>query len=487
MTCMLRASTLCSRCFRAFVLAAASAGVLFLVLLHGTKAVAAESNASTVVSSSCGFSDAAFDTATDIHAVEQYQIVIAQLLKQEKFAQLDCIADRLRATKARFSGGAWKLRNFYIGLDSPRPGHPTQEDWRHHMALIESWTQLRPHSATAQIALAESYVQYGWDARGSGYVADVSNSGWKIFAQRLEKARQILTAAQSLKPKCPDWYIAMQLVSQGQNWDLPRTTALLKEAIAFEPGYQYYYRFYAYNLLPKWGGADGDAARFAEESANRIAGDDGDILYFLIASKVVCACQEPEFSFFSWPRLQKGYAATDKKYGPDLLNINNLGMMAVKAGDWVVAAPEFDKIGDQWAKDVWLTELWFKSNQAMAKSTSAAQARSRAIQQEADANGKSAEGITYRKDFDYRMSAIEQPCLEKVKEDPSEFDFLVSVGKDGGVEDAWGTHPTPVMQCLMKAMYDGHIKNEKPFPAPPKTPFWVSVHVDPSKANTAMK
>ena len=190
MTRMLRASTLCSRCFRAFVLAAASAGVLFLVLLHGTKAVAAESNASTVVSSSCGFSDAAFDTATDIHAVEQYQIVIAQLLKQEKFAQLDCIADRLRATKARFSGGAWKLRNFYIGLDSPRPGHPTQEDWRHHMALIGSWTQLRPHSATAQIALAESYVQYGWDARGSGYVADVSNSGWKIFAQRLEKARR---------------------------------------------------------------------------------------------------------------------------------------------------------------------------------------------------------------------------------------------------------------------------------------------------------
>lgn len=487
MTCMLRTSAPCSRPFRAFVLAAASAGALLLVLLHGTKAVAAEGNVSPVVSSSCGFSDAAFDTTTDIHALEQYQVVIAQLLKQEKFAQLDCIADGLRARKARFSGGAWKLRNFYIGLDSPRPGHPTQEDWRHHMALIESWTQLRPHSATAQIALAESYLQFGWDARGGGYTDDVSNSGWKIFGQRVEKARQILTASPSLKTKCADWYIAMQVVSQGQNWDLPRTTALLKEATAFEPGYQYYYRFYAYNLLPKWGGTDGDAARFAEESANRIGGDDGDILYFLIASKVVCACQEPEFRFFSWPRLQKGYAATEKKYGPDLLNINNLGMMAVKSGDWVVAAPAFDKIGDQWAKDVWLTETWFRSNQAMVKSTSAAQARSRAIQQEADANGTSPEGIAYRKDFDYRMTAIEQPCLERAKDDPSEFDFLVSVGKDGGVEDAWGTHPTPVMQCLMKAMYDGHIKNEKPFPAPPKAPFWVSVHVDPSKANTAMK
>jgi hypothetical protein len=63
----------------------------------------------------------------------------------------------------------------------------------------------------------------------------------------------------------------------------------------------------------------------------------------------------------------------------------------------------------------------------------------------------------------------------------------VNVGKDGGVDDAWGTHPTPMMQCLMKAMYDGHIKNEKPFPAPPKAPYWVGIHVDPSKASTAMK
>jgi hypothetical protein len=471
-----------SHCFRAHI----SRCVLLLLVVACTTMALASSGVSPTPGS-CGFSDAAFDTASDIHAVEEYQLAIAQLLKQEKFAQLDCIADHIRTTKARFSGGAWKLRNFYIGLEEPRPGHPTQEDWRHHMALVEHWSQLRPHSVTARIALAESHEMYGWDARGNGYSDDVSNSGWKVFGQRMEKARQILAADPTLKTKCPDWYIAMQQVAQGQNWDLPRATALFEEAAAFEPGYQYYYRFYAYNLLPKWGGQEGDAARFAQKAADKVSGDDGDILYFLIASKVVCACQEPEFIHFSWPRLQKGYAATEKKYGSDLLNINNLGMMAVKAGDWVVAAQAFEKIGDQWAKDVWLTEDWFKSNRSIATQTSSAQAHSRAIQQEAEANGQSPEGIAYRKDFDYRMSAIEQPCLEKAKDDPSDFDFLVNVGKDGGVDDAWGTRPTAVMQCLMKAMYDGHIKNEKPFPAPPKAPFWVSVHVDPSKANTAVK
>ena len=262
---------------------------------------------------------------------------------------------------------------------------------------------------------------------------------------------------------------------------------MFQKAAAFEPSYQYYYRGYAYLLLPKWGGEEGDAARFAEQAANKVGGDDGDILYFLIASKVVCACQETEYTHFSWPRLQKGFAATEKKFGPDLINVNNFTMMAVKSSDWVVAAPAFERIGDQWAKDVWLTEQWFKSNRAIATQTSTAQVRSRAIQQEAAANGQSSEGITYRKDFDYRISAIEQPCLEKRTEDSSEFDFYVNVGKEGGVDDAWGTRPTPVMQCLMKAFYDGHVKNEKPFPAPPKAPFWVLIHVDPSKANTAMK
>jgi hypothetical protein len=452
----------------------------------GTMSVASTSSEISATSGSCGFSDAALDTSADIHATWNYQNAIAELLKQEKFAQLDCIANGVRASKARFSGGGWKLRSLYFGLDQPRPGHPTQEDWRRHMALVEHWIQLRPRSITAQIALAESYVNYGWDARGSGTSDSVSDSGWKLFQQRLERARSILETAKAMKAKCPEWFAAMQDVGEGLDWDLPKRTALLQEATAFEPGYQYYYRAHAYLLLPRWGGGEGDAGRFAEDAANKVGGDDGDILYFTIASRVVCACQDPAYMHFSWPRVQKGFAATEKKYGPDLLNLNSFAMMAVKWGDWGVAAPAFERIGDQWTTDVWLTETWFKSNQAMAKSNRAAIDRSHAIQQEAEANGKTPEGIAYRKDFDYRFASIEQSCVEKAKDDATEFDFYLNVGKEGGVDDAWGNHPTPMMQCLMKAFYDGHVKNEKPFPAPPKAPFWVSIHIDPSKANTAM-
>jgi hypothetical protein len=47
-----------------------------------------------------------------------------QLLGEEKFEELDCLADTARSGKTRFPGGSWKLRNIYIGLDSPSPVIP---------------------------------------------------------------------------------------------------------------------------------------------------------------------------------------------------------------------------------------------------------------------------------------------------------------------------------------------------------------------------
>jgi hypothetical protein len=206
------------------------------------------------VSHACGFSDTAFDPNTDVHALEEYQYAIAGLLKQEKFAELDCVANSVRSSKARFSGGAWKLHILYFGLDKPQPGHATEQDWRNHLQRLNAWGAARPNSITARVALAESYVSYAWDARGTGYSDTISDSGVKLFHQRLEKAKVILDGTSAIHNKCPEWYVAMQQVAQGLSWDLPRTTALFEKAASFEPGYYYYYRAHATILLPKWQG-----------------------------------------------------------------------------------------------------------------------------------------------------------------------------------------------------------------------------------------
>jgi hypothetical protein len=343
----------------------ASAILFLFVLFHGVSAAASDSKGQVSVSP-CGFSDDEFDTATDVRALDEYRDAVAQLLKQEKFAELDCIADAARASKARFSGGGWKLRNIYLGLESPRPGHPTHEDWIKHLELVERWVHQTPYSVAAPIARCESYTSYAWDARGDGMSDSVSESGWKLFAEHLEKAKAILDSHASLADKCPDWYVAMQNVALGQSWDRSRATALLQKAIEFEPRYQYYYRIYANYLLPKWNGEDGDASRFAEESANRVGGEAGEALYFQIAEVIVCGCQEPEFTHFSWPRLQSGFAASEKKFGVSLLLVNSFALMASNSSDWVAADAAFKRIGDNWSQDKWNTEAWFKQNRDTA-------------------------------------------------------------------------------------------------------------------------
>ncbi len=461
-----------------------SVALIALLFCRTTNAAAADKQ--TQPAPPCTFSDASYDPSTDVLALEAYRNGVAQLLKQEQFTDLDCIASAARSGKTRFSGGAWKLRQFYIGLDTPRPGHPTEEDWRKHFELVERWRKQYPNSITAPIVLAESYISYGWDARGDGYSDKVSDSGWKLFAERLEKAKTILD--QAAPAKCPDWYIAMLNVARGESWDISQHYAIFNEAIAFEPNYQYYYRMMADYLQPKWSGEEGDPARFAEEQANRVGGDAGDILYFLISEGILCSCNEPEFGHFSWPRLQKGYAALEKQYGVSLVSVNSIALMASKTGDWEVADPAFKRIGDEWNKHLWLNEAWFKQNRDTAAQAAPMAARAHAIRKEAEANMQTAEGQAYRKKLEKKLSGYEQSCLKESDGDAHKFEFFVQVGADGSAQNAQTqTRPDHFAFCLMRTLYDSYTKKKTPLPNPPHEGYWVLLELDPTTLTASTK
>lgn len=465
-----------------FAVAISISGIatLLFVLCHTarTEATGAKGQAT---SPSCSFSDAAFDPSIDVDALDEYRDAIAQLLKQERFSDLDCVADAARTAKTRFSGGGWKLRNLYIGLESPRPGHPTQEDWVQHLELIERWTRRNPQSITAPIALAEAYVAYAWDARGDGYANTVSDSGWALFGERIAKAKTILDSASTLATKCPDWYIAMQQVAQGQSWELPRATALFQQAVAFEPAYQYYYRTQATLLLPKWSGEEGDAASFAEESANRVGGETGDVLYFLIAEKIVCACEDAEFGHFSWPRLQNGFTALEKKYGTSLISVNSLALMAVNSNDCVAADSAFKRIGNNWDKETWITQDWFKQNRDSAAQVGPMQIRVRATRKDAQANMQTPEGQAYVKNVQQKLAAFEEPCAKESDGDQRKFEMQLSVGENGNAELAQTEQrPNAFTVCVMRGLYQSFLKKETPFAPPPRASYWLLLELAPA-------
>jgi hypothetical protein len=202
---------------------------------------------------------------------------------------------------------------------------------------------------------------------------------------------------------------------------------------------------------------------------------------------IVCACDEPEFEHFSWPRLQQGFAAVEQQYGPSLIEVNSFALMAYKFNDSVIADSAFKRMGDNWDRDTWRTEDWFKQNKAWAAQFAPGEARARAIKQEARANLQTAGGFAYKKDFDLAFAALEQLCVQKAGNDPGKFEFLVQVGKDGIAQDAWMTHPSAVANCLMKELGASIARKEKLFPFPPHDSYWIILDLDPAAFKAAAK
>jgi hypothetical protein len=462
---------------------------LMLALANGL-AVAADQKS---ISNPCKLSDAeasglSGDLSADVLATKKYASTVAQMLQQEEFEELDCVADRARSSKERFSGGTWKIHELYAGLYTPvqyPAKHATQEDWSNLLQRLERWETARPKSITARVALARTYIKYAYDARGGGFADTVSDSGWKLFGERIVKAKQILDEASTLPTKCPEWYVDMLLIAQNQSWEVADTRALFEQADKFEPGYYYYARVFAVYLFPQWSGQKGDTEQFTKEIADRIGGDQGDILYFQVASSeyVICGCDDgPQMS---WERIERGFEASEKRYGVSLLNLNRIAYLATHFGslDPIVADKAITHIGEQWDPETWGKKEDFEAMKEWAAKSAPFAAKTRAIEAAAETNVKTPEGARYHSSVEKTYRGLVQACVSTdssgVDKWERQFKALVSIGVKGTVEDNRIYAMGPVAVCVYHKLLTMKEQQATPFPPPPQqAPYWVRLDLD---------
>jgi hypothetical protein len=419
------------------------------------------------------------DLSVDIHALNDFKDTAARILKEEKFVELDCLADHSRSGRERLPGGIWKIHLLYEGLRQPvpYPVHATQEDWTYLLQRLRRWVKARPESITARVALALAYLGYAHDARGTGYANTVSESGWKLFGERTAEAQRILKEASKLASKCPEWYVAMQMVSVNQGWPVNEARALFEEANKFEPEYYYYARDLAYYLLPKWSGEPGDTEKFLQEAADRVGGDKGDILYFQVAAAdyVICGCDDnPDLS---WDRIKRGFEASEKRYGVSMLNLNRIAYLASYYGerDSVYADKILKRIGDQWDAETWGSQATFEKIKQWVSVVAPVEAKARV-------NEQTPEGARYKAVFEKTYRELVQQCVrsdgESVTQWQGKFKTLTSLGPKGTVEDIQIQSMGPVVTCLGQKLYAFKQENATPFPPPPQAPYWIELHLD---------
>jgi len=306
--------------------------------------------------------------------VDAYQQAVKLRFENNDFAWIDAEAKDLRVKQERLPGGYFKLRALYKALEAP-PGSDEASDneWQGHIARLESWIKQDPRSLTAKVGLGHAWKNFAWKARGNGYSNTVSTANNRVFADRLASASKVLKEASSLDERCPEWYVAALWVGIGQSWERPAFDRVFNSGVALEPNYYYLYAAKATYLLPRWYGEEGESEQFVEESARKVGGDQGKIIYFTVYARLLSL---QGLTFMNTheqarPKLLEGFQAIEKLYGTSPQRLNEACYFAIGSSDNQMVADFFTRIGDNYDPEVWRSrknfEMFRQSAFMMAK------------------------------------------------------------------------------------------------------------------------
>lgn len=431
----------------------------------------------------CPLQDLRLDPANDIHATEEYQAWVQELVAHEQFDELDCLARSARINKTILPGGLWKLHTIYYGgVDAPH-GHATERDWADHINRLQHWVDAYPQSIDARVALADGLISYAWDARGDGNSDSVTENGWALFQERIKRAHHVLDEAAKLPEKSPEWYMAMQIIARAEDWDPEREGRLLKDAVAFEPRYYYFARQHVEYLKPQWNGEPGDSERFIGEIADQIGGDAGDILYFQLASNLICKCRgEAHEKLLSWPRIQKGFVALEKQSGASILNTNLYAFMAIRVADSITADAMLKRIPDnQWDEKTWGNKRYFDECKTWADGRASYDREQKARLDAASANMSSSYGPAFKKELEAAIMPHWQECLPKAQGDLQPFAIIAQIDAQGRAGLGTLSRKSNLGLCLYRFLPTQYSTK------PPHADYFLMLDLDPATVQATGK
>ena len=129
--------------------------------------------------------------------------------------------------------------------------------------LNKTW----PQSAYVALFRGSFFVDYAWQARGSGLANTVSAQGWKLFSERLTTADESLQKAWRLDPTLEAIPLKMISVELGKGRERERMELWFRRAMALNTNNQAACTAKLYYLLPQWHGSAKDMIDFGRECA----------------------------------------------------------------------------------------------------------------------------------------------------------------------------------------------------------------------------
>ena len=238
----------------------------------------------------------------------------AAMWAAEDFTGLEKLAEQYRTEKfdilESYPGIAW----FYLAICGEAGSDKEASAQRDK---LERWFKANPSSITAKIALAHHYTSDAWRARGGGWASTVSSDNWRLFHERILKAREAIYS-QGVPVEADPTVAALRITIAmtgesrlpAKSRGVPTNPVLSLLSVFWRPGdrdmadletayadglkaWPNYFPIYfnmQWAVLPRWGGKTGDGAKLADKAAAQFSGETADGLYALLANAVF----EPE-------------------------------------------------------------------------------------------------------------------------------------------------------------------------------------------------
>ncbi|HRE06309.1 MAG TPA: DUF4034 domain-containing protein [Opitutaceae bacterium] len=279
-----------------------------------------------------------------------FRALVREKFDQRDFAHLETLYRDSLASRRRFKSGNYYMFQFMAPFDDYTRGGQKAD-----LEGIELWKRAFPKSALPWVTESEVWRDYAWEARGGGWASEVTEQGWKLFRERLNKAQLALDTAEQLEPPTPNWYENQMIVSVGLGAPRERLDSLylgakraLPESYAADETRSLY-------LLPRWMGKPGEWERLAKETLKQEGASGLETYARIVAYRSRYYTNIVEETQISVPLAHAGFRQWMERFPESKEAVARYCLFAVNAGDRPLAKQLLEKLDGTMDPDIWIT------------------------------------------------------------------------------------------------------------------------------------
>jgi hypothetical protein len=275
-------------------------------------------------------------------------------LYSRRYARLDALIRELRTTRAAFANGTPKLNVAYQAMAGPDEEWP-DDQWAQALDRARGWMKASPEAIAPRLAYADLLISYAWVPRGQGAIEDLSPSDRALHDQRLQEAKEAMTAAAGLAESCPRRVVTLTRLANSGVVPRAELTAAYEQAVAADPEFQPTYSYYLRYLQPNRSGAPGELQRALADLARQPGGAER-------VARAMWYFDETggfRLEWAPWPVVKKGFDEMRARH-PDSLEVKSAAcLFASYYHDRDETRRRLDELGTRMSTSVWRTEEKF--------------------------------------------------------------------------------------------------------------------------------